>query len=277
MEKKKMSVRTKKTIVYVVVIILSLIFAGFALKPQTFNGITQELDDKKATAMGIAATASAVSIALAAIPEDATTPIAQEVAKVASYVLLAVCVLLAEKVLFTCLAVLAFGLAIPIACGIQIYCLFRDNDSLKAVSVKIATLGVALFLIVPLSVGTCNLIERTQKVSMEQSLAEVEQIQDDLEDEGFWSKVKNGATGMIETVKVKLNGFIDLVAVMIVTTCLIPILVLIFVLWLIRTMLGINVRMPKPKGLIPVEKIKERRIRTEISGELTTVDKSDPQ
>lgn len=275
MKKKKMTVRTKKIIVYVVVIILSLIFAVVSLNPKTFNGITQELDDKKATAMGIAATASAVSIALAAIPQDATTPIAQEIANVASYVLIAVCVLLAEKMMLTTLAALAFGIAIPVACIMRILHLFNGNESLKQFSYKIAFLGLALFLVVPLSVGVSNLIEQTQEVSMEQSLEEVKQIQNNFEDEGFWSKIKNGASEAMETVKVKLNGFIDLVAVMIVTTCVIPLLVLMFVLWLIKALLGINVKVPKTKNIMPVERLKAKQKGSGVSDVLTEAEKTE--
>ena len=41
-----------------------------------------------------------------------------------------------------------------------------------------------------------------------------------------------------------LNGFVDALAMMIVTSCIIPILVLVFFLWLVKVILGIDVSAP---------------------------------
>ena len=42
-----------------------------------------------------------------------------------------------------------------------------------------------------------------------------------------------------------LNGFIEATAVLIVTACIIPVLVLIFMYWMIKLILGINSPMPR--------------------------------
>ena len=257
---KKTSEKKKRIILYSVVIVFSLVFTLFASRPNTFKYITQELDEKKTTAIGIAATASAVSIALAAIPEDATTPIAQEVANIASYVLLATCVILAEKLLLKALSIIAFGFIIPIAFILKIYCLFKENDELKKLTTKIVTFAIALFLVIPVSVGMCNIIEHSQNVSMENSLEEMQQLQEEVEDEGFWSKIKSGASGLAETVKIKVSGFIDLVSVMIVTTCIIPILVLIFVLWMIKTFFGIDLQTSRKNKSIFKKRTEENTV-----------------
>lgn len=250
---KKIKGRTKKIIVYSVIIVVSIAFTFFVSKPNMYRGIYKELDEKKTTAMGIAVTASSISMALAAAPSDVTTPVAQEIANVASYVLIAVCVLLAEKMLLTTFGVITFGIIIPLACLIRIFCLFWENENLIKLTNKIVFLGVALFLVVPVSVGISNLIETTQQVSMEQSLEELKEIDKSLETdegEGILSKITNKTKNVIEKVKTKINNLIDTVAVMIVTTCVIPLAVLMFALWLIKAFLGVNISVGKPKRLL---------------------------
>ena len=61
---------------------------------------------------------------------------------------------------------------------------------------------------------------------------------------GLFSKVTEGITGAataaVEQLKTVLNRFIEALAVMLVTSCLIPILVLLFFAWLVKLMLGIE-------------------------------------
>ena len=45
-----------------------------------------------------------------------------------------------------------------------------------------------------------------------------------------------------------LNQFIEIVAVMMVTSCLIPIVVLLFMLWFVRMLFGIQINVPKDLG-----------------------------
>lgn len=53
--------------------------------------------------------------------------------------------------------------------------------------------------------------------------------------------ITGAATAAVEQLKTVLNRFIEALAVMLVTSCLIPILVLLFFVWLIKLMLGIDI------------------------------------
>ena len=52
--------------------------------------------------------------------------------------------------------------------------------------------------------------------------------------------ITGAATAAVEQLKTVLNRFIEALAVMLVTSCLIPILVLLFFAWLVKLMLGIE-------------------------------------
>ena len=78
------------------------------------------------------------------------------------------------------------------------------------------------------------------------------------ESQSWWESIVNGAkniagdaksaaAGLLDEFQQTLNHLIEALAVMIVTSCLIPILVILFFVWIIRTVLSvdINIRMPK--------------------------------
>lgn len=71
------------------------------------------------------------------------------------------------------------------------------------------------------------------------------------EPEGFLEKITSlaqdafeGLTSVTETVMNQVNRLVEGFAVMIVTSCVIPILVLAFFLWLLNMFLGINIEVP---------------------------------
>ena len=52
--------------------------------------------------------------------------------------------------------------------------------------------------------------------------------------------MKDGVSDTTAKIQNVLNNFIEALAVMIVTSCLIPILVMIFFVWIIKSMLGMD-------------------------------------
>ena len=59
------------------------------------------------------------------------------------------------------------------------------------------------------------------------------------------SKVEGGISSVTNKVQNTLNNFIEALAVMLVTACIIPIVVLLFFVWLSKVILGINIALPK--------------------------------
>lgn len=94
------------------------------------------------------------------------------------------------------------------------------------------------------------MIEKTYQTSIEQTIDSAKQTTDEIKDSsneeessgvsGFISKVKDGVSTTTSKVENILNDFIEALAVMIVTSCLIPILVMIFFVWIIKSMLGMD-------------------------------------
>ena len=66
---------------------------------------------------------------------------------------------------------------------------------------------------------------------------------------GLFSKVTEGissaATAAVDKLKSVLNDFLEALAVMLVTSCLIPVLVLVFFVWLLKLFLGVDAPAPR--------------------------------
>ncbi len=129
---------------------------------------------------------------------------------------------------------------------------------LKNLIARILLFSVAIVLVIPTSVQVSNLIEDTYNASVESTMESAKEATEALEnsaeaedEKGFFENlmdtVKGGVSGIIEKMETVLINFIESLAVMLVTACVIPILVLVFFVWLVKTILGVNVNMDMKK------------------------------
>lgn len=130
---------------------------------------------------------------------------------------------------------------------------------MKWLARKMIIFGLAIFLVVPASVKVSNLIEATYNESIESTIAAAKEATEEIEEkaesengkDGFFSsiadKVQNGVSDLTKRVQGVLNDFMEALAVMLVTSCVIPIVVLLFFVWLIKVLLGMMVTLPAHK------------------------------
>lgn len=114
--------------------------------------------------------------------------------------------------------------------------------------------GLVLFFIIPASMQVSSIIEETYEVSMENAIQEAEKMTEEINEstdsdgniiEQALDKIAGGVSGLLEKGEQLLNQFIESIAVMFVTSCLIPIAVLMFVLWLVRVMFEVQINVPR--------------------------------
>ena len=157
----------------------------FAISPkassnESYKNTIEALDKKKMNVMEITAATAGASAILAVIPSDATTPIASQVAKLSTYLLIVIATIFFEKILLTLTGYVTFTFLIPIACALAVIYLFSNNVS--------------------------DLIKKGEKT---------------------------------------LSNFIDAIAILLITSCVIPILVLVFFVWIVKMIFGVNIQYPK--------------------------------
>lgn len=253
-----MNEKKKKIIKVVIPIIIALVsvfvVSGFATSPEFHAKTIQSLDEKKTTVMELTAAATAASAAISLLPGDAGIPIAEKLADLSTYFLLVLCALYLEKYLLTITGYASFVILIPVACLLFAFNVFQRNETVNRAARKIALFGLAISIVIPASVRVGDMVEDTYKASINSTLESAKEATEEIEesakesgekeDEGFLagiiSTVQNGVSGVTNKIQTVLNNFIEALAVMIVTSCIIPLAVLLFFVWLVKQALGIN-------------------------------------
>ena len=262
----------------IVIALLSFFVIARFTSSTEFNAKTiQSLDDKKTTVMELAAAPTAASAAITLIPGDVGTPIANKLADLSSYFLIVLCAIYLEKYLVTITGYAAFKILVPIACVFFSGYLLWRKEILRVVAQKFLLFGLAVYLVIPASVKVADMIETTYASSIESTIETAKQTTDEIESEtgesgqvddkssneksqsdsdsdskenaggffsGLFNKVQEGVSTATANVENVLNNFIEALAILLVTSCLIPILVLIFFVWLVKMLLGLNIDIP---------------------------------
>lgn len=273
--------KQKKIIFALIPIVIALlsffVIARFTSSTE-FNAKTiQSLDDKKTIVMELATASTAASAAITLIPGDVGTPIANKLADLSSYFLIVLCAIYLEKYLVTITGYAAFKILVPIACVFFSGYLLWRKEILRVVAQKLLLFGLAVYLVIPASVKVADMIETTYASSIESTIETAKQTTDEIESEtgesgqvddkssneksqsdsdsdskenaggffsGLFNKVQEGVSTATANVENVLNNFIEALAILLVTSCLIPILVLIFFVWLVKMLLGLNIDIP---------------------------------
>lgn len=262
----------------IVIALLSFFVIARFTSSTEFNAKTiQSLDDKKTTVMELAAASTAASAAITLIPGDVGTPIANKLADLSSYFLIVLSAIYLEKYLVTITGYAAFKILVPIACVFFSGYLLWRKEILRVVAQKFLLFGLAVYLVIPASVKVADMIETTYASSIESTIETAKQTTDEIESEtgesgqvddkssneksksdsdsdskenaggffsGLFNKVQEGVSTATANVENVLNNFIEALAILLVTSCLIPILVLIFFVWLVKMLLGLNIDIP---------------------------------
>ena len=229
--------------------------AQYTSSPEFHAKTIASLDEKRNTVLELTAASAVTATGITMLPGDAATPIANKLTDLSSYFLLVICALYLEKYLLTITGYATFGILIPLACVLFIANLYMKNDWCKMVIQKLIALGIAIFLVVPISVQVSNIIETTYASSIQSTLdaaKDTEQIEVEEEEkkgflEGILDKIEETVSDVTANVEAVLNTFIEALAVMIVTSCVIPVLVILFFVWIIKIILGINIPIPTYK------------------------------
>lgn len=272
-----MKINTKKCMMAAVLLIVGIlsfaVVAGYAASPDYHKNTIASLDDKKTTVLELTAATTTTSALITLLPGDTGTPIADKVADLSQYLLIVLCAVFLEKYLVTITGYVAFKILIPVACILFIITLVYDNATVKKLARRLIVLAIAIFLVVPASIKVSDLIENTYRSQIDAAIEEAgntdgliddDDIKSDTDssatkdDKGFWNsiadsikKAGSSVTNSVETVLVSpdklvnkvqncLNNFVEAIAVMIITSCVIPILVIIFFIWLVKVLLDVD-------------------------------------
>ncbi|MPM95575.1 hypothetical protein SDC9_142730 [bioreactor metagenome] len=273
----KFSKQTMLLIALLTIALLSIFVISKTVTAPSFNAANiKSLDDKKVTVMKLAAAAAASSTAISLIPGDAAMPIANQIAELSGYFIIVLCAILLEKMLISVVGYVAFTYIIPAACLLGILYLYMKKDILKNLAIKLGIFGIVIFMAIPVSIKASDVIYSSYRASIEQTVETTNQNKEYIEEKkkefskedknwvdkvgdylsSFTSKIGTGISEITKKGEDTLSTLLDTIAVLIITSCVIPIIVILIFAWIIKILFGFNIKRitPQDKGLIPSQK-----------------------
>ena len=211
------------------------------------------LDEKKATVMELTAASTAASAAITLIPGDTATPIADKVADLSTRFLIVLCAIYLEKYLVIITGYASWYMLIPVGFILLAVGLLLQKGGIRQVlmqlSTKLIVLGLAIALVIPASVKVSSIIEETYSSSIQQTIDSATQATEEIESAAqntnknglnIFNSLQQGVNDAARNLEQVLNKFMEAIAVMIVTSCVIPIVVLLFFWWVVKAIIGIR-------------------------------------
>lgn len=263
--------RIAAIIILTLAIILSCTFFGNKMTdPATYSHTIEVLDQNRSTVLALTAASAAASAAVSTLPDDYCASISEQLSDITSWFMIVLGFIYLEKYLLTILGAAACYFLIPVGCGALLINCFFSRSALQGIGVKLLTFGLVLLLAIPAGVWVSDQINGIYSESIEITVQSASAVSDNLitekadgsEDNAavidkakeFLGDLTGSVAGIIQQFKNLLNRFIEATAVMIVTTCVIPILVILFFIWIVKTLFNVQVILPAPP-------VKPRRIK----------------
>ena len=266
----------KLQIGFIVALVVLALLSGFVARPhfadtKTWDSTIEVIDQKKGNVLALTTSCVALSAGITALPGDTGTPVAEQLAQLSGNLGIVLAVLYLEKYLLTILWSVGLGILIPFALvlfavSLGIHGRWSTSGVLRRVATRVLVVAIIGMALVPASVWVSQKVDETYQVSIEQaeqkateasktSSTKSEKKSETTENKNVLEQLTDGASSLITSVTSgakqmtdeivqQVTDLIEGVIVMIVTSCVIPLLVLAAFLWLGHTLLGIDISGP---------------------------------
>ena len=255
----------------VALLIIAALLSEFVGRPhfenvETWSGTIEVIDAKKDNVLALTTSTIALSAAISALPDDTGTPVAEQLTQLSSNLGIVLAVLYLEKYLLTIFGFLSFGVLGPaafvlLAISLLAHGRLSTGHTLFILGIRLLLIGVIAIAVVPASVWVTQRIDETYQISISQEESEgsAEESKptdsESQENKNFWDSIASGAAQLVSNLKDGIKSVTDGVVeqvtnliegaiVMIVTSCLVPLLALAVFLWMGHSLMGIDVSAP---------------------------------
>lgn len=249
------------------------ILAPVASDPNTLSGVRASLDSQQSTVTGLAGTATAIAAGLSVVPGDALTPVADKLIEVSGWFVVIIVTIFVQKILVTVAGSIAFALIVPIACALGIVAIYSRRVGFRTLAIKLAAFAIVLAFAVPASIWASTALTETHaQAVLAANAAEDLAEEDDLTagdgpneapasgDTDFLGSIQSWVAGAVDNVGNFVQSaansideakddavraseyYTEQFALLLVTTCIMPILVLLLLWWVIKMLFSIDLR-----------------------------------
>lgn len=234
------------------------------------------LEKSQNTVMTFSSATIATSLAISALPDDFASPLANTVSDLNTYFVFMFAVLFVEKLIVVEGVKISLAYIIPAACILYMIFILTTKEVFKNFATKLLILGISVILVIPFSTHFTETVCKDYLVYVDETIAEAdagaakvnEVMTSSNEDSSFFDKLSNAFKTAIQSVTDLLTYFknvvkkcVNSVAIMLVTTFVLPLLILMLFRWLLKELFalhipapGIQIRLPQKKQKISTEK-----------------------
>lgn len=270
-EKGEITEAKAKVLVKILLAVFFMMLSIFVLAyevPQAgyMQSTVNRLEESRTKIMEFSGATIATSLAITALPDDFGTPLADTLADMNMYFVFIFAVLFVEKLLVVEGVKFSFAWIIPIALGLYILGTLITKDSIKLFAKKLLIFGMAVVFVIPVSTHFTEKVCADYLVYVDDTIAEandgaqkVNEIMATEEEEttifdklsAAFKTAMSGMNDLMEYFENVIKKFINSIAIMLVTSFVMPLFILIIFRWLIKELFSLNLSLPQVKILLP--------------------------
>ena len=271
----------KEKLVKILAIVFLMVFSFTVLthvipESKFVQDTVKHLEDSQNTIMKFSGTTIATSLSLSALPNDFASPLASTVSDLNTYFIFIFAVLFVEKLLVIEGIKIALVWMIPAACVLGILAIVFEKEMFKNFAKKLLILGISVIMVVPVSTHFTETVCADYLTYVDETIEEAdagagkinEIMAEGNEEATFFDKLSDAFKTAISDVNDLLAYFknvvkkcVNSVAVMIVTTFVLPMLVMLLFRWLLTELFALH--LPAPKVSIKLTKELKNKFRKE--------------
>ena len=211
-------------------LVSSLVLEPLVTPVLEHGAIVEYLDGKVGTTAEMTASMALAATAIALVPDDSTTPIADQIIRLSSYLLAVTIITTMEKLLFCSSGFLVFSILLPVICLLFAIYQIRHSPMAMKMIIRLAVLCLCLLTLVPASAGLGRIIDESPIMPTFDAIEEqVEEVEGgSLWDQtvAFINRIKAETEKLTSYAKDMLGYYMNCVVVLIISNCIIPILVM---------------------------------------------------
>lgn len=240
------------------------------------------LEESRTTIMEFSGATIAVSLAITALPDDFGSPLASTLTDMNKYFVFIFAVLYVERLIVVEGMKLSFVYIIPIACILYILAVLSGKAFFKNFAAKLMVLGLAIVFVIPISTHVTEKVCDDYLVYVDETIAEADAGAEKVNE--IMASGEEGTTvfdKLTDAFKTAIQGISDLltyfenvlkkcvnsIAIMIVTTFVVPLLVLLLFRWLLKELFSLNLQTPRVNVILSEEKNGKKVVETGLENE----------
>ena len=219
----------------------------------------ESVEKSKTTVMEFAGATLATSLAISALPDDFASPLAESLADMNKYFIFILIVLFVERLILMQGIKVSFLAIIPVACLLYAFGYAIRREFFINFGKKIGLLGLALVLVIPCSTHVTNYVGKEYLEYVDETIRDTQKGSDTINEIGLsedteqtiFEKLSGAFKTAIQGVKDLLQYFNNMIkkcmnsiAIMIITTFLLPLIHLFFFKWLLAELFQIKFAVP---------------------------------